>query len=267
MPLNWALETLKWRCFLGAFTPVSFLKTYKAVLAGVAVSLFTPNRVGEYAGRMLALDKQAAWGAIFSSLLGSLCQWIVLLAAGVPGAFAIASRFSNVEPLLLRSFFALGMGLVTILIFAVFNIGIAAGLAQLLPWRSIRRKLMKSLAALRRCEQRSIAAALMWAVLRYAVYAGQYYLMLRFFGIDASLPLAAAGIASIFLAQTSLPLPPLAGLLARGELAMVIWGYFTADTAAILAAAYGLFILNLSLPSLVGAWIILRSNWTKIPAQ
>jgi hypothetical protein len=74
---------------------------------------------------------------------------------------------------------------------------------------------------------------------------------------------AAAGIAAIFLAQTSLPLPPLAGLMARGELALWVWGAYSSDTAAILASAYGLFIINLSLPSLVGAWILLRLNLHK----
>lgn len=263
VPVNWAAETLKWQCFLRAYSQVSFLRAFAAVLSGVSVSLFTPNRIGEYGGRILALDAGAAWGAAISTVLGSLCQWVALLAGGAIGAYVIAAQFTDTAPFILRSFLMLGLGLSAVLAFALFNVGLAAGAARKIPWRKPRLWWMRRLAALRRYDNRSIAAALGWAALRYGVYCLQYYLLLRFFGIQVPAGMAAAGIAAIFLAQTSIPLPPLAGLLARGELALAVWGQFTAETAGILAAAYGLFILNLSLPSLVGAMIILRSNLNK----
>ncbi len=268
VPVNWALETLKWSSFLRFFAPATpFMQKYAAVVAGVAISLFTPNRIGEYVGRILAFDKSAAWGVALSSVLGSLCQWIVLLAGGAIGAYVVAARFTDAPSFLSGSFLALGLGFAAVLVFGMFNVRSAAGVARLLPRGRLRLGLMRRLAALRRCESRAVAAALAWAALRYAVYCSQYYLMLRFFGIAVPPGLAAAGISTIFLAQTSLPLPPLAGLLARGELAIAVWGYFSSDTAAILAAAYSLFILNLSLPSLVGAWIILRSTWIKTTSR
>lgn len=264
VPVNWAAETLKWQCFLRAFAIAPFIKAYAAVLSGVSVSLFTPNRIGEYGGRILAMGAGAAWGAAISSVLGSLCQWVVLLAGGSIGAYVVAAHFTGTEPFILRSFLALGLGLSVVLTIGLFNVGLAAGAARRLPWRKLRLRLMRHLAALRRYDNRTVAAGLGWAALRYGVYCFQYYLLLQFFGVAVPPGMAAAGIAAIFLAQTSIPLPPLAGLLARGELALVVWGRFSADTSAILAAAYGLFILNLSLPSLVGAVIILRSNLEKL---
>ena len=53
MPFNWALETEKWRQLTSNFEPISFGKAYKAIFAGVLFSVFTPNRVGEYGGRIL----------------------------------------------------------------------------------------------------------------------------------------------------------------------------------------------------------------------
>ena len=56
MLLNWLIETWKWKLAIRKVQQVSLLKAFKAVLSGVSFSTTTPNRVGEYAGRVLFLD-------------------------------------------------------------------------------------------------------------------------------------------------------------------------------------------------------------------
>lgn len=58
---------------------------FKAVAAGVAFSQLTPNRVGEYGGRLLLLAPQHRWNAVTATLLGSIAQWIALLSGGLAG--------------------------------------------------------------------------------------------------------------------------------------------------------------------------------------
>lgn len=263
MPLNWALETLKWQRLMRVFGAVPFGRAFSAVLSGVTISLFTPNRIGEYGGRLLALNASFAWGAVISTLLGTWIQWIVLLAGGVVGVYHVAIQLELAEPGQATWFGIAGLALAALALAALFHIQASASLAHKILRGRWRRRVLSKLLPLRHYSGGTIVLSLLWAALRYLVYCTQYYLMLRFFGIHLSMGEAAAGIAAIFLAQTSLPLPPLAGLMARGELALWVWGAYSPDTAAILAAAYGLFIINLSLPSLVGAWILLRLNLHK----
>lgn len=263
MPLNWALETLKWQQLMRVYCRLPFGAAFAAVLSGVTISLFTPNRIGEYGGRLLALEPRLAWGTVISSLLGSWIQWTVLLTGGVAGVYHVATQLELAEPGRAASFSIAGLALAALALWAIFHIQALAGFAWKLLRGRWRRRVLSKLLPLRHYSGSSIGLSLLWAALRYAVYCTQYYLMLRFFGIHLPIGEAAAGISAIFLAQTSLPLPPLAGLMARGELALWVWGAYSPDTAAILAAAYGLFIINLSLPSLVGAWILLRLNLHK----
>jgi len=263
MPINWMLETLKWQGLMRVYGPLHFGRAFAAVLSGVTISLFTPNRIGEYGGRLLALDARLAWGAVISSLLGTWIQWVVLLAGGVAGLYHLALKRGLTDPGQAALLGATGTALAAVAILVLFRIPVLAGWVQRVLRGKWRRRLLTKLLPLRHYSRRSIALALCWAALRYVVYGTQYYLMLRFFGMHLPVGEAAAGIAAIFLAQTSLPLPPLAGLMARGELALWVWGAYSSDTAAILASAYGLFIINLSLPSLVGAWILLRLNLYK----
>src|SRR5262249_6990083 len=53
MLLNWGLEACKWRLLLWPLEKISFGRSFKAILAGVALALNTPNRIGEYGGRVL----------------------------------------------------------------------------------------------------------------------------------------------------------------------------------------------------------------------
>ena len=50
---NWGLEARKWQVILKKLERISFFTAFKAVLSGLTLSLNTPNRIGEYGGRIL----------------------------------------------------------------------------------------------------------------------------------------------------------------------------------------------------------------------
>ena len=114
---------------------------------------------------------------------------------------------------------------------------------------------------LRQYERRELFEALFWSFARYVIYSLQYYFMLRFFGIDVPFLRAASCIATIYLLQTSIPLPPVVGLLARGEVALKIWGLFTHNDLSILAATFSLWVINLIIPAFIGLVFILKANF------
>ena len=264
VPVNWGLETLKWRSVLQRLTPVSFLRSFRAVLAGVAVSLFTPNRMGEYGGRILAVEVRHGWKAVFATLVGSMSQLLVLFSAGLLGLALFSSLVVFEHPSLLP--WLLGSSIALTIVLGVLFLRlhrIPKGLQQLPFFGRIRRPL-RMIALLRRLRRRDLARVLVLAALRYLTYSAQYFLLLRFVGIDL-LPLQGfAGISTLFLFQTSLPLPPVIGLLARGEAALFVWGQFGGMPLAVLTASFGLFILNLTVPALLGGIVIVQTNVSKL---
>ncbi len=266
LPLNWGLEALKWQLLLRAFQPVPFRKVGAAVLAGVALSIVTPGRVGEYGGRMWVLGRQFVWGTAVSTLLGSACQWVVLLLAGGWGIAAWGLWRAMAAPGALYGALALAWATAGLIALALFNVRWVLSGISFLPWPKWRFRLLRRLLALRQYRRGVMLRALGLAALRYAVYATQYYLLLGYFGLQAPGHLTFAAIATIFLIQSGLPLSPLAGLPARGELARLVWAYLGMSSLGALAAAYTLFILNLGLPALIGATIIILNNQTN-PSQ
>ena len=87
MVVNWMLETTKWRIALQPIQSIRFSRAFKAILAGTCIASFTPNRVGEYLGRMLFVDPGNKVVSVAPTILCSMSQMLVTLAAGSVGLF------------------------------------------------------------------------------------------------------------------------------------------------------------------------------------
>ncbi len=81
MILNWSIESRKWQFMIGKIEKVPFFRSFQAVLAGVSISSFTPNRTGEYFGRAFILDKAGHMEGILITILGSMSQLLITILA------------------------------------------------------------------------------------------------------------------------------------------------------------------------------------------
>ena len=86
MILNWLVESVKWKYLISKLETVSIWLSIKAIFLGVTVSVFTPNRVGEFGGRIFCLKKADHIKAVLCTMLGNLSQ---LLATVLFGSLAL----------------------------------------------------------------------------------------------------------------------------------------------------------------------------------
>lgn len=260
---NLAFETLKWLQFTRFFCKISFRQAFLAVLAGMSFAIFTPNRLGEYGGRLLVVESANPWQATVSMLLGSYCQWIVLLFGGFVGFSWFAFNHLQWQLYLICILMLTGAIICLTLLLLFWQIGRILPIIGKCGLKKLGRRWLRHLVVLRSITPEARLRALQWAALRYLTYSLQYWLLLQFFGIKVNLIEGFAGISSIFLIQTGLPLSAGFALLARGEIALFVWQHFNANELSVLAATFGLFIINLILPALLGAIVIAKINILK----
>ena len=259
VPVNWGLETQKWRELMHRIESIPFWQAYRAVLAGVAFSAITPNRIGEYGGRVL-LIKADKWQTVVATLVGSLSQMIVLMGAGFGGLVFFVFRNINISlyyQIALVLLLLLGGAIV---LFFYYNVDLAIPIVRRLPYL---RRGVKHLEVLREYTLQQLSLVLLYAALRYFVYSFQYYILLKFFGVRIDMATAFLTIAFIFFLQTFLPLPPGTALLMRGELAINIWGEYTDNPITIFAVSFGLWAINVAVPALIGMIFIVNINVLK----
>ncbi len=270
MPLNWILEAMKWRSLVLTFEQISPWRAVQATMSGVTMGIFTPNRIGEYGGRVLYIKSENQWKAVIATLVGGFSQFLVIISVGVLGCSYYFVRYFNLEFYVLQILLFAGFFLTLGMLFFYFNIDLIIKVIK-----RIKRFLsipflekyvqiaLKQVKVLQNYTSKQLGLALVYAFLRYIVYTVQYYAMLRFFGIEVALLSALAGISTIFLVQSSLPLPPITGLLVRGGMAIKIWGLFTNNELSILATTFGLWLINVILPALIGLIFISNINILK----
>ena len=95
MLLNWSLESSKWKFLMSGVEEMNFISALKGVLSGLAIGFATPNRVGEFAGKIAYLKNENRANGALLSLVGSSAQLLVTIQAGIVALVTI-NYFSEI---------------------------------------------------------------------------------------------------------------------------------------------------------------------------
>ena len=106
MFLNWLIEAIKWKFLIAKIEKVSILTSLRAVFSGITVSVFTPNRIGEYGGRVFCLEKADRIQGVLITILGSMAQLLTTIFFGSMGILFLNNYIPELQELYLEMEFA-----------------------------------------------------------------------------------------------------------------------------------------------------------------
>lgn len=255
MFINWGLEALKWRILIAPLEQIGFLPALRSVFAGVTVSIFMPNRVGEFAGRIFFLQRAGKIEATLKNMVGSLLQLLITLLAGVT-VMCCHIRWS--EELIHAS----AIPLLAILAFVIF--ALITGVIMLNRFRDkLSVRLQQYLQALFAIPPRVLAVVFLLSLVRYSVFMFQYYLVLLAFGTDPGFLTAIQLIALTFLVTSVIPSFALTEVVTRGAVAASLFALIKQDAGGVVAASLAVWIINLAIPALIGSAFISQLKFFK----
>lgn len=246
MLINWGLESLKWQYLLMPFIRIGFFRSFRAVMSGTTVSLFTPNRIGEFAGRVLHLDPGYRIQGVVATITGSMSQLLVTILTGCVAVLILPDdpSLSSVLPSSLLVPIALGIPLISFVVFYF--------LPRIPGWMPAG-KVAELLSSLRQYSAQALTVATLLSAIRYFIFSLQFFLVLRLFGIELEFMNALRLIAIIYLAMAIIPTMALSEITIRGSVALYFLAPYSGDPLAILAASTLLWIVNLAFPASLGA--------------
>lgn len=259
--LNWGIEARKWQLLLKPLEKVSLGRSFKAILSGLALALNTPNRIGEYGGRILYVHEGHRIQAVSLTIVGSFSQLIVTLAFGFAGlifllnivepATAVVAIKSYSFWIQMMVYIVAGILIVCLLLY--FRLGLLFRWLGKLPFFS---KGVKHLLVMNEVSSATLRKVLGLSFLRYMVFAGQYVLMIQLMQLPIPAWQAFWLISVLFLVMAVIPTIALADLGIRGQASLELFGLFSADKLGIIAASAGVWCINLVLPALIGSILI-----------
>lgn len=251
MPLNWAIETAKWQLLLSGTVSQSFGDALKSVLAGLNTGFVTPNRIGEFAGRILLLPPAHRPAGVAMSVINSVTQNIIIVVVGLAGAVVYFSEhYSN---LTLKNYLIILFSVISITLLIYFLFPSFIGKLKTDRWSKNLRNAVNSLAAIKR---NKLSAVLGISAVRYCVFCLQFYLMLLFFNIEISPLQALAAIPVMYLLITFTPSLAAAEPAIRGSAAVFIFSVYSPDEVGILLTGILIWLVNFVVPMLVGSVLI-----------
>ncbi len=255
MPLNWMLEARKWQMLTRNISRISFLTSLKAVLAGLNTGYITPNRIGEFAGRILFLPPGKRITGIMLSLLNSLTQNLIITVFGVAGAVVY---FSDNQQ---------GTNFGTYLVVVSVVFAFAAVFYFFLPSLSRKTeqnnrnvKIAQIAHAFTQFEAGQLLKIIGISAIRYFVFGFQFYLMLRFFDIGISATQAITAIPVMYLLVTFTPSFAASEPAIRSSLAVFVLGAFSANTVGIILTGILVWLINFVVPMIAGAVVTASSG-------
>jgi len=256
MMLNWSIEALKWRVLLRDIEPISFSLALQSVLTGLSISLLTPNRIGEYMGRILYLRNKHKMKAVPVHIVGSFALLKVTGFFGLGGLlFYILQIRWNLWILILA---LASIGFIVGITFFYFH------LKALVNWVTRFRLLRKGIKYIRvvtRFNRKQLVHILLLSVFRYSVYSLQFALLLKVCLVDISWVYLFPVIFLFFWTLAIVPTIAIAELGIRGGMALYFFLPLSNNSFGILAATCLLWCINLILPSLIGSLFVFRAKW------
>ena len=250
MFLNWLVEALKWRYMISKIENISIMTAYRAVFTGITVSTFTPNRIGEYGGRVFCLEKGDRIKAVFITVLCSMSQLLVTILFGSISLFIlfdeilIDKTFLSVSLLILLNLF---------LLFSYFNI---SHIVNFLGKFKLIKSFKKYLEVLVMYNYKDLIIAFIYSNTRYFIFSLQFIILLHIFGINISFMDAILSVMLIFFFITITPTITIAEIGVRGSVAIFVLGLFSSNDIGILSSTTLLWLINLIIPAIIGSFFI-----------
>jgi len=260
MLVNWGLEARKWQLAVRNVQPIAFIKCLKAVFSGITLAFFTPNRIGEYLGRVLYIQEGKRIQAISVTIVCSMAQLLVTWMAGIAGLFYIKSWLSQPGHTG-DDVFWMNAVLYVVLAGAVILTLLYFRLAWLVRWiekiPGIER-FVRHIRVLERFNATILVRILSLSGVRYGVFIAQYYLLFAAFGVHMDAGQVFGAISVVFLVLSIVPtIAVITELGVRWKASIEIVQLFSSNLAGILAASLAIWIINLVIPALAGSLLIL----------
>ncbi len=241
---NRYFEILKWHNLVQTIEKISMGKAAGQVLSALTTGIFTPNGIGEYAGKVLYFEKTKAKQIVFLNLICNGIQLVLTVIFGTIGLLVLG--YYQWVLLILGAvliFFAIS--------FFIKNFKIKG--------YSIQKLITKINEIPRAVHQKNIYLA----IGRYLIFSHQYYFLFLAFDVNIPYCTLMATITAVYFLASSLPTFQFLDFAVKGSVALYFFGLLDVNEWITIFISTLMWFLNIVLPVLIGSFYVFKfqSNW------
>lgn len=242
--LNRYFEILKWQNLASYLKPISVSEATKQVLAALTAGIFTPNGVGEYAGKALYYEKSETKQVIFLNLICNGIQMVLTVIIGIFGLLYFNAKYNVITTKTVAILF--GVLIFTfVILFSLKKIAIKG--------YSIEKLIHKINEIPKRIHQKNI----LLGICRYIVFSHQYYFLFLAFDVDLPYLTLMSAVTSVYFLASSLPTFQFLDFAVKGSVAIFFFGILGVNEWIVIFVSTLMWFLNVVLPVIIGSYYVL----------
>lgn len=258
MFFNWGTEGLKWKRLIKPIEPIGNWLAIQSVFCGLTWAVFTPNRLGEYGGRVFFLSPKRRIVGVVAMAVGNIGQLVLTNVFGAIAVCIFVYRFTNIELILYLAVLAVTIAFCLFFIVFFFNI---KWLNAILLSMKFTRKYKKFYSILARYKKVELLKILGFCFARYVVFSTQYFVMFNLFIPSIHFLDVIMLVSILFFIQSSLPSLDILDIGIRSITAVFFFKYVTTDHVAVVAVIASIWLINIIIPAILGSYFIFKLNF------
>lgn len=258
MFLNWGLEALKWRRLISQVEKISIWKSIESVFCGLTWAVFTPNRIGEYGGRVFFLSPKRRIIGVVAMAVGNIGQMVLTNIFGAIAVCAFIYRFIDLDYRLFYALMILSLMFCAFFLVFFFNIKWLNGI--LLSMR-FTRKYKKFYSILARYQKKELLKILLFCLARYVVFSTQYFILFYWLIPQIHYLDILMMVSILFFVQSTLPSLDLFDIGIRSVTASYFFSFVTHQDVAVIACTASIWLINIIIPAILGSYFVFKLNF------
>jgi hypothetical protein len=255
MFVNWFLEALKWRYVTQTLVHITLWEAVESVFCGLTWAVTTPNRIGEYGGRVMFLPNRKRIPGIFAMGVGSFSQALITNVLGIISSVWFVLSFIDNKKWVYIGFVAILGALVLLQLIVYFHI---KWMVYLFDKIAFIRKYHRFFEVLTRYKTHELIKTMTFSLARYATFTFQYFLVFQLLIPQISIIPMLLVLMVFFFVTSTLPSLDLFDIGVRGFTAAHLFIYVTDQKLAVISCVSLIWLINLFIPAILGSLFVFK---------
>ena len=254
MPVNWGIESYKWKSITAQIEPVPYSTALKSVFSGICVGNIAPGRAMEFLAKIIFFKHENRPSITVLHFINGMFQMLITVTLGI---IAIALKLNQINNSSTFIYLVLFGGLCMILFFcwAIFNVSFIQRKLKFIKWfqkigNTQQVQFSKAL----------IIKLISLSIVRYFVFTTQFYLIYNALSPPNDTMQIFMSIAAYFMLTSLIPMISVIEPAIRAAIALFVFNNSGNDTITIVLASTFVWLINVVIPSIIGYIIILKEK-------
>lgn len=253
MPVNWGIESFKWKLCTEQIESISYKTALKSVFTGICLGNLAPGRAMEFVAKIYFFKPENRPTITILHFINGMFQMLITV---IVGLISIAYKLTENKTSNNLIYFILIGGLALIIFFcwAILNVGFIQKKLKFIKWfnKNNSNEIKFSL--------KLILTLISLSTIRYFVFTFQFYLFYKTLTPEAEMLTTFASIAAYFMITSLVPMISFIEPAIRAAIALFVFNQSNESSITIVLCATVLWLINVVIPSIIGYLVILKEK-------